>query len=98
MNGPSLDVTQERQAKFRAGRTFYRCGMFTQGFVDFTFSKGRKLRITRCMPPILCGKTVLCLKRGPNQKRSAQPTRAPAVISPSILGIRSLRGSRFARR
>jgi hypothetical protein len=70
MNGPSLDAIQERQAKFRAGRTFYRCGMFTQGFVDFTFSKGRKLRITRFMPPILCGKTVLCLKRGPNQKRS----------------------------
>src|ERR1700758_5314558 len=85
MNGPSLDAIQERQAKFRAGRTFYRCGMFTQGFVDFTFSKAPKLKIPRSMRHTLCGRTVLPLKRGPSLRHSVQPTRALAVTSPSTL-------------
>jgi hypothetical protein len=68
------------------------------GFVEFHLLKGPKLRITRCMRHTRCGRTVPPLKRGPSLRRSVQPTRALAVISRSILGTRSLRGSRLFRR
>ena len=65
---------------------------------SFIFSKAPRLRITHFMLLTLFGKTVLCLKLGPNRKRSVQRIVGQGTTSRCIWIIRSLRGSRFARR
>jgi hypothetical protein len=64
---------------------------------SFAFSKAPRLKIIRSMRHTRYGRAVLCLKRGPNQMRFVQPTRALAVTSRSILGTHSLRVSRLFR-
>jgi hypothetical protein len=68
------------------------------GFVEFHLLGGPRLRITPCMLLTPCGKTVLYLKRGQNQRRSGQHIVGQGTTSRFIRIIRSSRGLRCARR
>jgi hypothetical protein len=50
-----------------------------------------------CTPRTPSGKTVLCLKRGPNQRRSGQRTVGQGTTSRCVWITRSSKVSRFAR-
>ena len=67
-------------------------------FVEFHLLKGPRLKTTRCMRHIRCGRTAPPLKRGRNQTPSVPRMPAPAKISRSTLVTRSSRGSRPFRR
>lgn len=68
------------------------------GFVEFHLLKGPNLRITRSTRPTPCGKTGLCSRHGPNQRRSGQRIVAQEITNRCILTTRNSRGSRCARR
>jgi hypothetical protein len=68
------------------------------GFVEFHFSKVPKLRITRLMLLTPSGKTVPCLKRGPNQRRSVLRIVGQGITSRCIWITPSSRVLSFARR
>ena len=62
------------------------------------FSRVRRRRTTRSIPPIPCGKARRHSRPGPSRRHSAGRIRAPAATSRSISNIPSSRASRCARR
>jgi Antibiotic biosynthesis monooxygenase len=68
------------------------------GFVEFHLLKGPEAEDHTLYACTLFGRTVLCLKLGPNQKRSGPRITRPAITSRCISISHSSRGSRFARR
>ena len=68
------------------------------GFVEFHLSRAPRLKTTRYMRHIRCGKTAPPLKRGRNQRPSVPRVPAPAKISRSTLVTRSSRGSNHSDR
>jgi Antibiotic biosynthesis monooxygenase len=65
------------------------------GFVEFTFSKVPRLRITRSTAPTPSGNSS---RHGPNPRHSGQRIVGQEITSPCIWIIRSSKGSRCARR